>query len=71
VTAPILSPRQLDVLRLTEAGLTLREIGEELGFTFRSAKFHAHRAAERLGVEGRPAAIAEARLLGLLPGGDA
>jgi DNA-binding CsgD family transcriptional regulator len=48
-----LSPRQLEVLRLTEKGLTLEEIAERLAITPRTAKAHSDEARKRLGVPTR------------------
>jgi DNA-binding CsgD family transcriptional regulator len=48
-----LTPRQLEVLRLTEKGLTLEEIAAELGVTLHTAKAHSDEIRRRLGVTSR------------------
>jgi LuxR family maltose regulon positive regulatory protein len=62
----LLSPRELDVLRLIAQGLSNQEIGERLFLALDTVKGHNRRIFEKLQVERRTEAIARARELGLL-----
>lgn len=62
----ILSSREIEVLGLLRAGLNNTEIGERLGITQRTARFHVSAIMEKLGVTDRTAAVAKAFDLGLL-----
>ena len=55
-----LTARELDVLRLLEAGRTNKDIARELGIELATAKNHVHNVLEKLGVRGRAQAIAVA-----------
>lgn len=66
LTGPQLSPRQREVVSLMAAGLTNREIGEELGVTERTVKAYAGDLYDKLEVRNRAGAVAEAARLGLL-----
>ena len=48
-----LSPRELEVLRMTSFGLTNAEIAERLQVTVHAVKFHLARIYRRLGVANR------------------
>lgn len=48
-----LSPRELEVLRMTAFGLTNAEIAERLHVTVHAVKFHLARIYQRLGVGNR------------------
>ncbi len=61
-----LSDREMDVLRLLNAGLSNREIADELTITVGTAKWHVHNIYEKLDARGRVQAIARARELNLL-----
>lgn len=61
-----LTPRQLDVLRLAERGLTNSEIGAELFVSVNTVKHHLSLAASALDARGRGGAVFEARRIGLL-----
>jgi LuxR family maltose regulon positive regulatory protein len=68
VQAPVepLTERELDVLALMAAGLTNREIGEELVIAPGTVKKHAANIYGKLNVGNRTEAAAKARDLGLL-----
>jgi len=61
-----LSERESEVLRLIAAGLSNREIAEELVIAFSTAKWHASNIYGKLGVRSRTQAISRARELNLL-----
>jgi LuxR family maltose regulon positive regulatory protein len=61
-----LSERELQVLRLIAAGLSNREIAEELVIAVSTVKSHVNHIYGKLGVKSRIQAIVRARALGLL-----
>jgi DNA-binding NarL/FixJ family response regulator len=61
-----LSPRQLEVLRLLERGLTNSEIADVLKISFGTAKNHVAAVIEGLDATNRTEAVMVARELGLL-----
>jgi len=63
---PILSPRELEVLRLIAGGLANKEIAQRLCISLRTVKYHSTNIFTRLGVGNRTQAIARARDLELL-----
>lgn len=56
-----LSEREMDVLRLLHAGLSNREIADELTITVGTAKWHVHNILAKLDAGNRVQAIARAR----------
>lgn len=60
-----LTDRELRVLRLLRAALSLREIAQELHLSVNTIKSHTRAIYRKLGVSGRDAAVARARELGL------
>ena len=62
----LLSPRELEVLRLIAQGLSNQEIGTRLFLALDTVKGHNRRIFEKLGVQRRTEAVARARELGLL-----
>jgi len=61
-----LSERELEVLGLVVRGLSNREIADKLFLSVGTVKTHVHNIFGKLGVEGRPRAIARARELDLI-----
>jgi DNA-binding NarL/FixJ family response regulator len=57
---PVLSDRELEVLRLMATGLTNVEIGKRLYLSSDTVKSHLGNIYRKLGVDGRPAAVAAA-----------
>ncbi len=63
-----LTPRELEILRLIDEGMSNREIAERLFVSVGTIKTHTHRAYAKLDVTGRTQALARARAFGLLEG---
>ncbi|WP_446483099.1 response regulator transcription factor [Cohnella xylanilytica] len=61
-----LTPRELEVLRLSAQGLSNREIGERLFLALDTVKGHNRRIYGKLQVKRRTEAIALARKLGFI-----
>jgi DNA-binding NarL/FixJ family response regulator len=64
---PVLSPREVQVLRLVSIGQTNAEIGRGLYISEATVKTHLLRAFSKLGVSDRTAAVTAALALGILP----
>lgn len=62
-----LTVRELEILRLLAAGLSNKEIGQELGISLSTVKNHVHNLLGKLGVLRRRDAIRLAYAHGLLP----
>lgn len=62
-----LSPRELEVLRLVAAGRDVREIAARLNISQATVRTHIQRSLEKTGSRSRMAAVAVARLHGLVP----
>lgn len=65
-TPPVLSPRELDVLRLVASGLTTKEISDRLGISPKTIENHKQRTFWKLGVQSQAHAVAVAMRAGLL-----
>jgi DNA-binding NarL/FixJ family response regulator len=61
-----LTPREVEVLQLLAEGLTNRRIGERLGISEHTAKFHVNAILGKLGAQSRSEAVAQAARLGLV-----
>ena len=61
-----LTPREVEVLQLVAEGLTNRRIGERLGISEHTAKFHVNAILGKLGASSRSEAVAQAARLGLI-----
>ncbi|MES2262640.1 MAG: LuxR C-terminal-related transcriptional regulator [Pseudomonadota bacterium] len=60
--------RELELLRLIEAGLSNQEIADRLSLSVATVKWHLYNLYSKLGVKNRAAALARARTLKLLAG---
>ena len=69
-TPKILSPRQIDVLRLISLGKSNKQIAFELGLTEGTVKLHVTAILKILNVYNRTGAVATATQLGLLNQND-
>lgn len=66
VERPLLSPREIDVLRLASEGFSTPEIAGRLHVSTTTVKTHLQHAFGKLGVNDRSAAVAQAIRRGLL-----
>jgi DNA-binding NarL/FixJ family response regulator len=66
VLAEPLTPREVEVVQLLAEGLTNRRIGERLGISEHTAKFHVNAILGKLGASSRSEAVAQAARLGLV-----
>ncbi|HZV81926.1 MAG TPA: response regulator transcription factor [Geobacteraceae bacterium] len=64
--ATLLTPREIDLVRMVAAGLRNREIGEKLFISEGTVKVHLHNIYEKLKVDGRMALSRYAREKGLV-----
>jgi RNA polymerase sigma factor (sigma-70 family) len=62
----LLTPRELEIVRLAAEGLRNREIAERLAITEGTVKIHLHNIYEKLGVNGRSQLILQATRQGLM-----
>lgn len=63
---PVLSPRELEVLRLAADGLSAVEIGQRLHISKTTVRTHLQHVYNKVGVNDRTAAVAQALRMGLL-----
>ena len=63
---PALSETAVKILGMQAEGMTLKQIGERLGITERTAKFHAQETYRKLGVNSRTEAILAAKNLNII-----
>ncbi len=61
-----LTKRQLEVLEMIAKGITYKEVGETLGLTERTVKYHMSRILELLHLENRAQVIAYAARMGII-----
>jgi DNA-binding NarL/FixJ family response regulator len=64
--ARVLTPREIEVVRMVAGGLRNREIGERLSISEGTVKIHLHNVYEKLQVTGRVELAAYAREKGLV-----
>jgi DNA-binding NarL/FixJ family response regulator len=67
VLAGVLTPREIDILRMIAAGKTNREIAKGLVISLSTVKTHVQRIISKLGVSDRTQAAVKAVELGLPP----
>jgi ATP/maltotriose-dependent transcriptional regulator MalT len=63
---PLLSQRELKVLKLIALGYSNQQIADEMFISLHTVKTHARRINVKLCVERRTQAVAKAKLLGVL-----
>lgn len=66
VEETVLTERQIEVLKLVSKGKTYCQVGDALGITERTIKYHMARIIEKLQLENKAQAIVYASKLGLL-----
>ena len=66
IEKPVLTKRELEVLRLVALGLTDNEIAQELNITHSTVRFHLRQISEKLGLRGKGKLAAWALEHGLL-----
>lgn len=66
VTADLLSPREIEVLRLISAGLTNQQIADQLYVSLNTIRSHTKNTYSKLDVQSRTQAVARARDLRIL-----
>ena len=66
LSAPALSPRELQVLQLSATGYARRQIAEEIGLSEATVKTHFEHIYDKLGVRDRASAVGEALRQGLI-----
>lgn len=66
VAAPVLTPREIELLRLTAKGLSFDRVGELLGISPHTVVAHVKKIYRKLAVHSRGEAVYEATQLGLL-----
>jgi DNA-binding NarL/FixJ family response regulator len=64
--APLLTPREIDVLRAVSEGLTNKEIARRLDISQHTVKFHLESLMRKLAVSSRAEAVAKSLSLHLL-----
>jgi DNA-binding NarL/FixJ family response regulator len=64
--ARLLTPRELEIVRLAAEGLRNKEIADRLTITEGTVKIHLHNIYEKLGVTGRPQLILYATREGII-----
>lgn len=63
----MLTPRELELLRLLDAGLSNQQIATHVGVSLTTIKWHLQNLYAKLSVKSRSAALARARTLSLIP----
>lgn len=63
---PMLTEREVDILKLVEQGLLNKEIARRLGIAVSTVKNHLHAIFEKLGISGRRQAVRQGIALGIL-----
>ncbi len=63
---PLLTPRELEILRALGEGLTNKAVARQLGISAHTVKFHLEAVFAKLGVASRAEAVAKGLRRGLL-----
>ena len=63
---PVLSGRELDIIKLVAEGKSNKEVGDRLGITEGTVKTHVKSLLKKLKAPGRTAAVKEAVHLGIV-----
>jgi two-component system NarL family response regulator len=63
---PQLTPRQLEILQLVAQGISYKDVGEALGLTERTIKYHMGNIVDILHLENRSQVIAHVAKLGII-----
>lgn len=63
----VLTPREIEVLKLIVSGYTNRQVGEELNISVRTAEAHRANLTEKLGIKNRVELVRYARENNLIP----
>ncbi len=66
LSAPVLSPREVEVLQLSATGYARRQIAEQIELSEATVKTHFEHIFVKLGVHDRASAVAEALRQGLI-----
>ena len=64
--ANVLTPREIEIVRLVASGLRNKEIADKLAISEGTVKIHLHRSYEKLQVDGRVALLRYAQSKGLV-----
>jgi DNA-binding CsgD family transcriptional regulator len=64
--APLLTPREREVLALISEGASNKVIAQELGISVHTAKFHVGQVIEKLDATGRTEAVTHAARQGVI-----
>jgi DNA-binding NarL/FixJ family response regulator len=64
--AAILTPREIEIVRMVAGGLRNKEIAQKLFISEGTVKIHLHNIYEKLGVDGRLALVVYAQDKGLV-----
>ena len=62
---PLFTERQMEILKMVAGGLTYKKVGEKLGLSERTVKYHMGRIIEQLHMKNRAQVIAYASKTGL------
>jgi DNA-binding CsgD family transcriptional regulator len=66
VTDELLTPREIEVLRLLAEGASNKAIARRLGISVHTAKFHVGSLLDKLDAVGRTDAVAQAARIGII-----
>jgi DNA-binding NarL/FixJ family response regulator len=64
--AKVLTPREIEIVRLVASGLRNKEIADRLAISEGTVKIHLHRSYEKLEIDSRMALLRYAQAKGLV-----